>query len=105
MITKTFKRTCNKLNKILDNRLESQSEFINTINKIIYKEVFQCNGDLYWGRELFIDCGADDELCRKMIHINKVTFVPSDDPIEHLGITLTYKPEFSKEQDIYTVCC
>jgi hypothetical protein len=95
---KTFKKTCNKLNKFLENRPESQIEFIDTINEIIYKEVFERNGDLYWNRELFIDCGADDELCRKMIHTNKVMFVPSDDPIEHTGITLTYKPEFSKEQ-------
>ena len=63
---KTFKRTCNKLNKILDNRPESQSEFIDTINEIIDNEVFQCGGDLYWNRELFIDCGTDDELCRKI---------------------------------------
>ena len=95
---KTFKRTCNKLNKILENRPESKSKFIDTINEIIYKEVFQCNGGLYWGRELFIDCCGSDELCRKMIHTNKVMFCPSDDPFEHPGITLTYKPEFSKEQ-------
>lgn len=95
---KTFKRTCNKLNKILDNRPESQSEFIDTINEIIYNEVFQCNGGLYWNRELFIDCDGDDELCRKMIHTNKVMFVPSDDLIEHPGITLTYKPEFRKTE-------
>ena len=95
---KTFESTCNKLNKILENRPENQDEFIAKINEIIYNEVFQCGGGLYWNRELFIDCGADDELCRKMIHTNKVMFVPSDDLIEHPGITLAYKPEFSKEQ-------
>lgn len=93
---KTFKRTCNKLNKILDNRPESQSEFIDTINEIIYNEVFQSGGSIYWSRELFIDCGGDDVLCRKMIHTNKVMFIPSDDPTEHPGITMTYKPEFRK---------
>ncbi len=93
---KTFKRTCNKLNKILDNRPENKSEFIDTINEIIDKEVFECNGGLYWNQELFIDCRADDVLCQKMIHTNKVMFVPSDDPAEHPGITLTYKPEFRK---------
>jgi hypothetical protein len=95
---KTFKRTCNKLNKILENRPESRSEFIDTINEIIYNEVFNYKGGLYWNRELFIDCGTDVELCRKMIHTNKVMFIPTDDPIEHPGITLTYKPEFRKEQ-------
>lgn len=95
---KTFASTCSKLNKILENRSENQEEFINTINEIIYNEVFQCGGCLYWNRELFIDCHTDDELCRKMIYTNKVMFIPTDDPIEHPGITLTYKPEFSKEQ-------
>ena len=52
---------------------------------------------IYWNRELFIDCGTD-ELCRKMIHTNKVMFVPSDDSVEHPGITLTYKPEFRKTE-------
>ena len=68
---KTFESTCSKLNKILENRPEKQDEFISKINEIIDKEVFGCNGDLYWNRELFIDCGSD-ELCRKMIHTNKV---------------------------------
>ena len=95
---KTIESTCKKLNKILENRPESKNEFVSKINEIIYKEVFEYNGGLYWNRELFIDCGADDELCRKMIHTNKVMFVPSDDPIEHPGIMLTYKPEFTKEQ-------
>ena len=95
---KTFKCTCNKLNKILETRPENQSEFLNTINDIIYKEVFECNGGLYWNRELFIDCGLDDKLCRKMIYTNKVMFVPSDDLIEHPGITMTYKPEFRKTE-------
>jgi len=95
---KTFESTCNKLNKILENRLENQDEFIAKINEIIYNEVFQCGRSLYWNRELFIDCNADDEICRKMIYTNKVMFIPSNDPIEHPGITLTYKPEFSKEQ-------
>ena len=90
----TFKSTCTELNKIL----EIREEFIGKINEIIYKEVFQKGGSLYWSRELFIDCETSDELCRKMINTNKVMFVPTDDPIEHLGITLTYKPEFSKEQ-------
>ena len=45
---KTFKRTCNKLNKILDNRPQNRKEFIDTINELIYNEVFQCNGGLYW---------------------------------------------------------
>ena len=94
---KTSESTCSKLNKILENRPENREEFIGKINEIIYNEVFQCGGGLYWSRELFIKCGTNDELCRKEIYTNKVMFVPTDDPVEHPGITLAYKPEFSKE--------
>ena len=44
---KIFESTCNKLNKILENRPEKQDEFIAKINEIIDKEVFGCNGGLY----------------------------------------------------------
>lgn len=87
---KTFKRTCNKLNKILENRPEDREKFIGTINDIIFNEVFSKGGSLYWSRELFIGCDGNDELCQKMIHTDKVMFVPSDNP-EHPGITMTYK--------------
>jgi hypothetical protein len=71
--------------------LKNREEFISTINNIIFNEVFSKGGSLYWGRELFIGCDGSDELCQKMIHTDKVMFVPSDDPIEHPGITMTYK--------------
>ena len=47
---KIFESTCNKLNKILENRPEKQDEFIAKINEIIDKEVFGCNGGLgkFW---------------------------------------------------------
>lgn len=92
MATK-FQRTCNKLNKILDNRPENQKEFIDIINDIIEKEVFNKGGDLYWGRELFIDSNFDTEECRKKIHRNDVMFRDTRDPVEHPGITLCYKSE------------
>ena len=87
---KTFKRTCNKLNKILENRPENREEFIDKINEIIYNEVFQCGGALYWNRELFIDCNCDTDKCREMIHRKDVMFEPTYDPVEHPGITLCY---------------
>jgi hypothetical protein len=92
MATK-FQRTCNKLNKILDNRPENQKEFIDIINDIIEKEVFNKGGNLYWGRELFIDSNFDTEECRKKIHRNDVMFKDTRDPVEHPGITLCYKFE------------
>lgn len=44
---KAFESTCNKLNKILENRPEKQDEFITKINEIIDKDVFRCNEGLY----------------------------------------------------------
>ena len=90
---KTFENTCNKLNKILENRPENQDEFIAKINEIIYNEVFQCGGNLYWSRKLFIDSNFDTEKCREMIHRNDVMFRDTKDSVEHPGITLCYKSE------------
>lgn len=91
MATK-FQKACNELNKVLSNRTEN---FVSIINDIIYKKVFQKGGNLYWGRELFIDCNADDELCREMLktHPDDVMFVPTFDSDEHPGITFCYKSE------------
>ena len=88
-----FKRVCNKLNKILENRPENKEKFINMINDIFFNEVFNAGGDLYWDRELFINCNCDSEKCRKMIHRNDVMFRDTMDPVEHPGITLCYKTE------------
>ena len=86
-----FNRVCTKLNKILDNRPEDRKEFIQKINDIIFTEVFNKGGNLYWDRELFIDCNCDSELCREKIHQTNVMFRDTMDPIEHPGITLCYK--------------
>lgn len=88
-----FQRVCNKLNKILDNRTENREEFIDVINGIIEKEVFNKGGDLYWSREIFIDSNCDTEECRKKIHRNDVMFRDTNDTVEHPGITLCYKSE------------
>lgn len=94
---KTFESTCNKLNNILSDLSE---DYILKINLIIDKEVFYEGGGLYWDRELFIDCYGDDNLCKKLVrtHPEQVMFVPTGDPIEHPGIKLAYKPEFSKKR-------
>lgn len=93
---KPFKITCLKLNKILENRPERRDDFIKALNTIIHNEAFNCSGGLYWNRELFIYCRANTDLCRRMIYTYKVMFIPSDDQVEHSGITLIYKPGFNR---------
>ena len=92
----TFIQTCNKLNNILDNRPENRDEFIKAINEIIFNEVYQKHGSLYWDRKLFINCNCDDELCRKEIDSQYVMFRATEDPEEHPGITLTYKDTYNE---------
>lgn len=92
-MTTKFQKVCNKLNNILENRPENREEFIAMINDIIFKQVFDKGGELYWSRELFIDCNCDSEKCRKMINRNDVMFRDTKDPIEHPGIALCYKSE------------
>ena len=92
-MTTKFQKVCDELNKILENRPENHEEFINMINDIIAKKVFDKGGDLYWGRELFIDSNFDTEECRKKIHRTDVMFRDTKDPVEHPGITLCYKSE------------
>ena len=91
-----FQKVCDELNKVLNDKPE---HYVLTINLIIEKEVFNKGGGLYWGRELFIDCEADDNKCRRLIRTNPddVMFIPTRDEIEHPGITFTYK---SKNEQI-----
>ena len=89
-----FTKVCNELNKILDNRPESKIDFIDTINDIIYKKVFQKGGDLYFNRQIWIECNCNEDCCRRLIHTTKVMFKPTLDPVEHPGITMCYKPEY-----------
>ena len=69
------------------------------INDIIYREVFQKDGELSIHRQLYIENGFDTDKAKKLIktETDKVMFIPSDDPTEHPGITFIYKPEFRNE--------
>ena len=98
MEVKFQKVVCDELNKVL---ADNKEDYVLIINNIIDKKVFQNGGSLYWDRELFIDCGADDNKCRRMIRTNPddVMFRPTFDSIEHPGITLTYKTKNDKQYD------
>lgn len=85
---RTYTNTCNKLNKLLP----ATKETIDNINQIIFNEVFNKKGGLYWDRELWLFCGADEKKIRKMIYTDKVEFTQSLDKDEHPGIVFKFKP-------------
>ena len=87
---KNFKSVCKKLNKILSERKEG---FIDKINKIMKEEVFDKGGDLYFDRDVYLKYDCDDEKVRSCVRKSKhVQFEPTDDPEEHPGVTVRFKP-------------
>lgn len=79
---------CKEMNKIFDRRNEN---FIDELNAVMDK-VFALGGDLYWDRELYIDCNCNNEEAQKLVRTSEnIMFKPNDDPTEHLGIVVCYK--------------
>lgn len=89
-MSKNYKSICRKLNKILSERKEG---FIDKINKIMEEEVFNKGGDLYFDRDVYLKYDCDDEKVRSCVRESKhVQFEPTDDPEEHPGVTVRFKP-------------
>lgn len=83
-----MEKICEQLNKLID---EKKDGFIDEVNAIIAK-LHEDGGDMYWDREIFIDCNGDDETMRDLVRkSNKVHFYPSDDYEEHKGVVVRYK--------------
>lgn len=83
-----MEKICEQLNKLID---EKKDGFIDEVNAIIAK-LHENGGDMYWDREIFIDCNGDDETMRDLVRkSNKVHFYPSDDYEEHKGVVVRYK--------------
>lgn len=89
---RNYNRTCDKINKLLS---EGKENLVDELNEIMYKEVFQKEGGLYFDRELFISLECDDDKVRSFVVENpkKVIFENSDDPVEHPGVVVRFKPE------------
>lgn len=83
-----MKRLCKKLNKII---AEKKEGFIDELNKLI-ADLYEQGGEMYWDRDIFIDCNGDDERMRDLVRkTDSVQFEPSDDPVEHPGVVIRYK--------------
>lgn len=86
-----MKRLCNKLNKIIS---EKKDGFIDELNKLMYEQVFQKGWQLYWDREIFIDCNGNEKTMKDLVRKSDlVKFEPSDDPTEHPGVVIRYKEQ------------
>lgn len=85
-----FKSVCKKLNKILSERKKG---FIDKINKIMEEEVFNKGGNLYFDRDVYMKCDCDDKKVKNYVRESRhIQFEPSDDPDEHPGVTVKFKP-------------
>lgn len=88
---KVGKRICNKLNKLIP--CKTQEDIDNL--KSILEDIFEHDDNdlyynqIYWDRELYIDCGCNFDNCKKMlIYSDKLMFEPSEDPKYHPGIDI-----------------
>lgn len=78
---------CKQLNALIPIKGTEDKDKINALIYEVSQKVPDFN--LYWNRELYINCGCDDKKVRLFtLHSGKVHFESSDDPTEHPGITM-----------------
>lgn len=62
-----------------------------------HEEVYVIYKEIYFDRELYIDCNGDYDKLRDMAdNRDKVMFEPTDDTKEHPVVRITYKPNYLK---------
>jgi len=83
-----IKKACKILNEAI---LKKEPGFLDIVN-LTMNQIYQEGGELYWDRDIFIDCNGADERMRDLVRkSDKVFFEPSDDPGEHPGVVVRYK--------------
>ena len=83
------------INDFTENERKIISKFfnINTVFNPYDESLLEI--DIHWDRELYIDCNGDYDKLRDMVaNSDKVMFEPTDDPKEHPGVRITYKPNY-----------
>lgn len=84
-----MKPLCRKLNAIIPIKCEEDKDKLNALINEMCSQVQDFN--LYFDRELYIDCGLNDKKMKEFtLHSGRVRFEPSDDPMEHPGIVVRY---------------
>lgn len=91
-----IQKACDRLNDAISKKKEG---FLDVVN-LIMNQIYQEGGELYWDRDIFIDCNGDEEKMKNLIrHSDKVLFKPTYDQEEHPGVTVQYK-HFNKPNNI-----
>ena len=80
---------CDSLNALIPIKSDEDKDKMNALIAEVQAKV--PNFNLYWDRDLYLDCNANsEELRKRTLHSGMVHFEPSDDPEEHPGITVRY---------------
>ena len=96
MSKKSIRNQLNKVCKDLNSHLPVKSkEDIDALNDITNKAFTEIeNFNLYFDRDVFIDCGCDGEKVKDLVRkTDKVYFGVSDDIDEHPGAVIRYKEQ------------
>lgn len=81
-------KACDRLNEVISEKKEGFLDVVNLIMNQIYQEGYE----MFWDREIFIDCNGEDKKMRDLVrYSDKVMFESSDDPDEHPGVVVRYK--------------
>jgi adenine specific DNA methylase Mod len=84
-----MKPLCKQLNDLIPIKGKEDKDKINALIYEVSQKVPDFN--LYWDRELWIDCGCDGKKVRHYtLYSGKVHFELSDDPTEHPGVAVRY---------------
>lgn len=84
-----MKPLCDQLNALIPIKRKEDKDRINALIADVQSKIPDFN--LSWDRELYIDCGFDDEKVRLCsLYSGNVHFEPSGDPTEHPGVVVRY---------------
>lgn len=90
-----FKHTqsvCDLLNALIPCKTQEDIDRMSSLLSDYFALPVQPVPKIYWSREIWIDCGFDDEKCiNLLLFTDKLYFEPTDDMDEHPGVCVKYK--------------
>ena len=84
---------CNRLNACIPCKTQKDVDTMSALlQEMVDSPPKTPKPQLYWNREVWIDCGFDSEKCTLLLtKTDKLYFEPSDDIEEHPGVVAKYK--------------
>jgi len=70
-----IQKACKKLNEAILKKEPGFPDIVNLTMNQIYRE----GGELYWDRDIFIDCNGEDEVMRDLVRKSDKVFVYIDE--------------------------